>query len=101
MKLSVWAKKQGISYRTAWRWFKAGKLPALVEQTPTGTILIKETAVDPNQAAIYARVSSYDQKSDLDRQVCRLLMFANSQKWVVGKTVVEIGRHSTDIVQSS
>ena len=91
MKLSVWAKKQGISYRTAWRWFKEGKLPVLVEQTPTGTILIKENAAESNEVAIYARVSSYDQKSDLDRQVCRLLMFANSQKWVVGKTVVEIG----------
>jgi predicted site-specific integrase-resolvase len=27
MKLSRWAKKQGISYRTAWRWFKMGQLP--------------------------------------------------------------------------
>jgi predicted site-specific integrase-resolvase len=39
MKLSTWAKKQGISYRTAWRWFKAGKLPVLAEQTKTGTLL--------------------------------------------------------------
>lgn len=41
MKLSIWAKKQGISYRTAWRWFKEGKLPIEVEQTVTGTILVK------------------------------------------------------------
>jgi hypothetical protein len=27
-----------------------------------------------------------DQKNDLDRQVSRLVMFANSQKWVVTKT---------------
>jgi putative resolvase len=91
MKLSEWAKKQGISYRTAWRWFKEGKLPVPVEQTPTGTILIKDTMTEQSDVAIYARVSSSDQKSDLDRQVSRLLQFANSQKWAVTKTVTESG----------
>ena len=42
MKLSVWAKKQGISYKTAWRWFKAGTLPVRAEQMPSGTIIIHE-----------------------------------------------------------
>lgn len=91
MKLSVWAKKQGISYRTAWRWFKSGKLPASVEQTSSGTILVRDEPTESNQVAIYARVSSSDQKNDLDRQVSRLVMYANSQKMVVAKTVVEIG----------
>ena len=27
MKLSVWAKEQGVTYKTAHRLFKAGKLP--------------------------------------------------------------------------
>ncbi|MCK9229042.1 MAG: IS607 family transposase, partial [Syntrophorhabdaceae bacterium] len=27
MKLSEWAKQQGISYKTAWRWYTEGKLP--------------------------------------------------------------------------
>jgi putative resolvase len=91
MKLSTWAKKQGISYRTAWRWFKEGKLPVAAEQTATGTILIKETSNLPKGVAIYARVSSLGQKSDLDRQVSRLVMFANTQKWVVTETIIEIG----------
>ena len=42
MKLSVWAKQQGISYQAAWKWWKAGKLPVEAEQMPTGTIIIKE-----------------------------------------------------------
>ena len=42
MKLSEWARKQGISYRTAWRWFKAGQLPVTAVQTATGTILVEE-----------------------------------------------------------
>lgn len=26
MKLSAWARKQGISYQTAWNWFAAGQV---------------------------------------------------------------------------
>lgn len=91
IKLSEWARKQGISYRTEWRWFKEGKLPVPVERTPTGTILLKDTVSELNHVAIYARVSSSDQKNDLDRQISRLLQFANSQKWAVMQTVTEIG----------
>ena len=40
MKLSIYAKKLGISYKTAWRYFKQGKLNAY--QTRTGTIIVKE-----------------------------------------------------------
>lgn len=91
MKLSTWAKKQGISYRTAWRWFKEGRLPVISEQTATGTILIKEISVESEGVAIYARVSSSDQRSDLDRQVSRLATFASAQKWIIVETVTEIG----------
>ena len=41
MKLSDWARQQGISYITAWRWFQAGKLPVLARQLPTGAILVE------------------------------------------------------------
>lgn len=91
MKLSEWAKKQGISYRTAWRWFKQGKLPVESEQTPTGTILIKDFPNENIHVAIYARVSSSDQKLDLDRQLSRLVTYANSQGLSVSETVTEIG----------
>lgn len=42
MKLSSWARKQGVSYLTAWRWFKSGKLPVPARQLPSGTILVEE-----------------------------------------------------------
>ncbi|MFI0435526.1 MAG: recombinase family protein [Parachlamydiaceae bacterium] len=71
MKLSTWAKKQGISYRTAWRWFKENKLPVIAEQTETGTILVKDESTDSKNIAICARVSSSDQKKDLDQQIAR------------------------------
>jgi len=92
MKLSEWARKQGISYRTAWQWYKEGKLPVPAYQTPTGTILVKVGAEKKGgKVAVYARVSSADQKADLDRQVARLLEFANSRGMAVVRTVTEIG----------
>jgi len=66
-------------------------LPVPAEQTPTGTILVKEKGELPGEIALYARVSSADQKSDLDGQISRLLTYANEQGWEVGKAVTEIG----------
>ena len=40
MKLSAYAKKIGVSYRTAWNYFRAGKLNAY--QTHTGTVIVRE-----------------------------------------------------------
>jgi len=91
MKLSEWAKEQGISYRTAWRWFKEGKLPVPAEQAATGTIIIKTKETESGHVAIYARVSSSDQKSNLDGQVARLLAFANANGFAVRHAVTEIG----------
>lgn len=52
MKLSQWARKQGISYRTAHSWFKAGQIPN-ARQMDTGTILVDDTdAVSGNEAEI-------------------------------------------------
>jgi len=42
MKLSEYAKSVGISYRTAFRWWKAGYLDAI--QSPSKTILVDEKA---------------------------------------------------------
>ncbi|MEM7536697.1 MAG: IS607 family transposase, partial [Chloroflexota bacterium] len=39
MKLSEYAKQTGISYKTAYRWFKSGKLDGY--QAETGTIIIR------------------------------------------------------------
>lgn len=42
MKLSDWAKKQGISYLTAYRWFKDGTLPVQAYQSDSGTIIVQD-----------------------------------------------------------
>ena len=44
MKLSLCANKVGISYKTAWRWYKAGTLDAY--QTPTGMVVVRDPQVE-------------------------------------------------------
>jgi len=90
MKLSVWAALQGISYKTAWRMWKAGTLPVPSEQLPTGTVIVHASKV-ANGVAIYARVSSTDQKNDLDRQLVRLTDYAMANKMTIVSAVKEIG----------
>jgi putative resolvase len=89
VKLSHWARKHGISYLTAWRWFKAGKLPVPARQLPSGTILVEEPSPG-GRTVLYARVSSADQRADLERQVERLKAFAQAQGWQDFEVVAEI-----------
>ncbi len=93
MKLSKWARENGLSYRTAWRMFQAGTLPVEAEQLATGTIIVKTRAEGEKAqgVALYARVSSADQKNDLDRQVARLLEYAVKKKLPIAQSVTEIG----------
>ncbi len=103
MKLSAWAKAQGIAYKTAHRWFQAGTLPLPSTQLPTGTILVHpEAPAAATGVALYARVSSADQKSDLDRQTARLVEYASANKMAVTKHVAEVGSglngHRTKLV---
>jgi len=92
VKLSEWAVKNGVSYRTAHRWFRQGILPDQAIQLPTGTILVTPPETEPvKDVALYARVSSHDQKADLERQKGRLVTFATREGHRVGKVVEEIG----------
>src|SRR5262252_5067699 len=77
MKLSTWARQQGISSKTAWRLWKAGKLPVPAEQLATGTVILHAApAHEPAGVALYARVFSGDQNADLNRQLSRLAEFS-------------------------
>lgn len=99
MKLSQWAKQQGISYQTAWRWFKAGTLPVPVIQSQTGTIIVQpKHDIKPinNNAWIYARVSSPNKKDDLERQAQRCIEFCSKSGWPVIKVIKEIASGMND-----
>jgi putative resolvase len=97
MKLSQYAMKAGISYKTAWRWYKAGTLDAY--QTPTGMVVVRDPQIErigTGRIALYARVSSADQKSDLERQVQRLRDYAAARGYQVAKEVTEIASGLND-----
>ena len=94
MKLSTYAKRLGISYKTAWRYFQDGKLDAY--QTDTGTIIVREEVVSRKGVALYARVSSADQRSDLERQMERLQTYAIAKGYQVDKSVAEIASGLND-----
>ena len=57
----------------------------------TGTIIVREpaTSAEQLQVALYARVSSADQKEDLERQMQRLQDYAASKGYQVTKMVRE------------
>ena len=81
---------------TAYRWFHQGKLPVLARKIG-GLILVDLPADKPaGQTVVYARVSSADQKSDLDRQVARVTERATSQEVSVDRAVTETAPHGTD-----
>lgn len=88
MKLSEYARTLGISYKTAWRWYKAGRLDAY--QTDSGTIIVRDAAVAPGEIALYARVSSANHREDADRQIARLRDYAAARGYQVSHEVLEI-----------
>ena len=79
MNLTQWARLQGVHPQTAYRWFREGALPVPAVRVNSRSVLVSPEAVvatAPTAFGLYARVSSHDQKSDLDRQVARLSTWA-------------------------
>jgi putative resolvase len=80
VNLKEWAIVNGVHPHTAYRWFREGILPVPAERVGPRTILVNiEANSSPSVAGgvgLYARVSSHDQKFDLERQVVRLSEWA-------------------------
>ncbi len=94
MNLTEWARRQGIHPQTAYNWFHAGTLPVPAVRVNQRTILVSPEAAlsTPEEAlGLYARVSSHDQRKDLDRQVARLTEWAAKSGHRVVRVEAEIG----------
>lgn len=96
MKLSQYAKQQGISYRTALRWFRDGTIKGY--QAPSGTIIVMESEPVPSvqKVAIYARVSSAEHRENLERQAERLTQYCTVKGYQVTQVVKEIASGIND-----
>ena len=93
MNLKEWAASQGVSYAVARKWYRAGVLPVPARRVG-GLVLIGdliEQRADPGSTVVYARVSSADQRADLDRQVARVTSWAGTQHLPVDRVVTEVG----------
>lgn len=103
MQVREWAKREHLSPYTVWKWCREGTMPVPVEQTPTGMWLIhdpKYENVTPTttvgRAVCYARVSSTDQKTDLQRQGDRLKAFAFNMGIDAPEVITEVGSGMND-----
>jgi predicted site-specific integrase-resolvase len=97
MKLSQYAKQQGISYSTALRWWHQGVIRGY--QAPSGTIIVEadsQQARAPERVVIYARVSSPEHKESLERQVELLVQYCTVRGYQVAQVVKEIASGVND-----
>ncbi len=75
-RLTEWAKRKRIHPKTAYRMYAENRMPVPTERFSERVILVHDPEygkpIIPEKVAIYARVSSNDQKQDLDGQVSRI-----------------------------
>jgi predicted site-specific integrase-resolvase len=94
MKLSDYAKSKGVSYRTAWRMWKRGELKAV--QLPSGTVIVDNSTPNIQGVVIYARVSSAENKSNLESQAERLTRYCEAKGYQITGIVKEVGSGVND-----
>ena len=90
MKLSQWAKKNNYSYRGAFGLFQRGLIPNC-SRTATNRIRIEDISEKKRDEynVVYTRVSSSENKPNLDSQAERVCQFCNAKGWVVHGIVKE------------
>lgn len=97
MKLSSWARKQGGELPHRLAVVQVGQAPCPRPAAPLGhhpgggTSSREAHGAQDTLRVTYARVSSADQKEDLERQVERLKAFAQAQGWAEYEVVAEVG----------
>lgn len=94
LKISQYAKMHGVSQRTIWRWIKNGEVQ--IKRTQTGRVRVLVDVNKEKSVAVYARVSSSENKDNLERQRDRLVSYCNAKGYQVKKVVTEIGSGLND-----
>jgi putative resolvase len=97
VKLSEWARRNGVHYQTAWQWAREGKMPVPVVRTATGRYMVvdeeveEKPQVNTGRTVAYCRVSSAEKAPELERQAARVVAAAGGLGMTVSEVVVEIG----------
>ena len=97
MKLSEYARKLGVTYRTAWNWFKTGSIKGAY-QLPSGTVIVPEESENSNNYGVilYARTSSSQNKELLENQARRLEEYAMAKGYKIKQIIKEFGSGLND-----
>ena len=96
-KISEYARLNKVTVRTIWNWIRLGKVK--IETSVTGRHLIIEEDYEANQrklVAVYARVSSSENKDNLEKQADRLISYANAKGYKIEKVIKEMGSGLND-----
>ncbi|RYQ19426.1 integrase [Bifidobacterium pseudolongum subsp. globosum] len=104
MLVKEWAEREHLHPQTVWKWCRTGKMPVPVEHTPSGMWLVHDpkyetpapSDAEQSRTVCYARVSSADQKADLQRQADRLKAFALGMGVEAPEVVTETGSGMND-----
>ena len=101
IKVSEYAERMSLHIRTVYRYYHSGKIQGYQDDV-TGTIFIlnpfkKEINSRLDKAVVlYARVSSSENKDNLEKQLDRLRLYANAKGYQVVKEIKEIGSGLND-----
>lgn len=102
IKLSKLAKDLGVTRVTIWNWMYAGKIQFVkigglnyVTQE-TYNSLLGNYNIKNEKVVVYCRVSSSENKSNLESQKQRLIEYCNAKGYKVDKIVTEIGSGLND-----
>lgn len=99
IKLTTFAKLNDVTPRTIWNWIYKGIVK--YERTSTNRVFIiidddNNIKIKQPNVAIYARVSSAENKNNLEKQKDRLISYANAKGYKISKIVSEIGSGLND-----
>lgn len=86
--------KEKVCYRTIWNRINKGELNT--ERTPTGRVLIVIDENKEDETAVYCRVSSSENKNNLESQKERVLSYCYAKGYRVSKVVMEVGSGLND-----
>lgn len=86
--LKEYAQEHKVHYRTAWNRFKQGKIPGSFKNE-YGKVLVPNEHVKPEHVVCYARVSSSENKKNLESQAERLVAYCNARGYKVSQVIKE------------
>lgn len=92
VKLAEWARSYGVHPNTAYRWFRDDTLPVAARRLASGTIVVEQQRANAaGRTVAYCRVSSHDQRDDLERQAGRVSLWVSEHGLSVDEVVTEVG----------